>query len=74
MAPWEQSSPHCQQGLYILLEEGTSASKLCKYLELGKGKYATYRQTPKTCGNYAATAIQLPNKRKEARKLIIYAI
>ena len=34
-------------------------------LELGKGKYATHvLVTPKTCGNYAATAIQLPNMRK----------
>jgi hypothetical protein len=55
----------------VLLKEGTSALKLCKYLklgrgnlELGKGKIRHVSATPKTCGNYAATAIQLPNMRK----------
>jgi hypothetical protein len=55
----------------FMLEEGTSALKLCRYLELGreylelgKGKIRHVLATPKTCGNYAATAIQLPNMRK----------
>jgi hypothetical protein len=61
-----------------VLEEGTNALKFCKYLELGreylelgrgnlelgKGKMHHVLATLKTCGSYAATAIQLPNMRK----------